>query len=166
MGFLSQTDIPLSLVTLLLAWATIRLAVHTQALSNFTEDVVTIETARQTREQCEKRQKDLDGALEGAKTAQEIDGQRFAQRLATLEDFPAIEVKALETHHAMKRYLDEDDTDCHQHLEVLRRIFDTVRREKSGFRPNETEVAGRIKTLQGRLQWFVDRKSEEISISV
>jgi hypothetical protein len=165
MWLLSHADIPLSLVTSVLVWATINLARHTKALSHLTRELVKIEGARETRELREKRRNELSATLDAAKIVQAIDPQRFTQQLATPEDFPEIEVKALETLHAMKRYLDEDDTECHQHLEALRRTFDTVRREQSSFHFNETEVADHVRKLKGRLQWFIDNKSKELSIS-
>lgn len=166
MGFFSQADIPLFFVTLVLAWATIKLSFHTKTLANLTQELVKIEKERATREQREKRRKDLTVALEATKTVQAIDPQRFAAQFAIpVDGFPMMEVKALETLHAMKRYLDEDDTECHRYLEDLRRTFDTVRREKSGYCPDTTKIERDLKTLQGRLQWFVDKKSEELSIS-
>ena len=123
-----------------------------------------IEKLRETRAQQEKRRKELVITLEAAKTVQSINPQYFILRLSDQANCPASEVKAIEMLHAMKRYLDEDDPECYPCLEALRRTFDAVRREPN-YRLNTAEITKLIDTLKGRLQWFIDNKSPELSIS-
>lgn len=155
------TDFALVLFTAVLAWATYKLARYTQALSKLTQRLVKIETERDERELRESRRRDLTTALLAAEGFQRIYPENFAQRLNKPADLPLAEMKDIETLHSLKRYI--EDPDCHQHLDVLCSNFDSVRREKSHVRVNEQDVAHRVKTLQGRIQWFVDNARREIS---
>lgn len=155
-------DIALAVFTAILAWATIKLANHTRALSKLTEQLVRIEAQRDEREQKENRRKDLSSALSAAANIQKVDPQGFALRLNSPTELPLEEMTNIEVLHSLKRYI--KDPDCHQHLDYLCSIFDSVRREKSKVRINEAEVAARAETLQNRLQWFVDETRREISV--
>lgn len=155
------TNVALVLFTTILAWATIKLANYTQALSKLTEQLVRIETQRDEREQRENRRKDLSTALLAAENIQKIDPHGFALQLNKPTELPFEEMKNIEVLHLLKRYI--EDPDCHQHLDYLCSAFDSVRREKSKVRVNETDVAARVGQLQNRLQWFVDETRREIS---
>ena len=115
---------------------------------------------RAKQEKMERRQA-LTRGLQAAKSLQTIRPEQFAQRLNNPDDLPLAEMEAVETLFLLKPYI--QDPDCHQHLGVLCGVFDTVRREKSRVRINEKDVASRVKTLQGRIQWFVDDARAEIS---
>jgi hypothetical protein len=156
------TDIALIVFTAILAWATIKLANYTQALSKLTEQLVRIEAQRDEREQKENRRKDLSTALSAAANIQKIDPQEFALRLNSPTELPLEEMTNIDVLHSLKRYI--KDPDCHQHLDSLCSTFDSVRREKFQVRIHETEIAARLETLQNRLQWFMDETRTEISV--
>lgn len=151
----------LACATIVLAWATIKLAKYTQALSQLTERLVKIETQRDERELKENRRKELLTALLAAETVQKIYPENFAQHLNKPADLPLEQMKAIEILHSLKRYM--EDPDCHQHLEFLCNTFDSMRREKSQLRINEQEVATRVRNLQNRIQWFLNKARTEIS---
>ncbi|MBI4548065.1 MAG: hypothetical protein HY707_08800 [Ignavibacteriae bacterium] len=154
------TDIALVLATLGLVFATWKLAQYTRALSKLTERLVNIENKRDERDEKEKRLKDLASGLAAAEIVQRIYPESFAQRLNKPSDLPIEEMNAIEVLQSRKKYI--GDTDSHPNLDYLCSVFDSVRREKSGVRQNEADIAKRIHTLQGRIQWFVDEARREI----
>ena len=155
------TDIALVIFTAVLACATIKLAKYTQALSQLTERLVKIETQRDKRELKENRRKELLTALLAAETVQKIYPENFAQYLNKPADLPLEQMKAIEILHSLKRYI--EDPDCHQHLEFLCNTFDSMRLGKSQLRINEQEVATRVRNLQNRIQWFLNKARTGIS---
>src|SRR5712692_5077108 len=116
---------------------------------------------RRAKQEKMERRKALTTGLQAAKSLQVIRPEQFAQRLNNPDDLPLAEMEAIETLCLLKPYI--EDPDCHQHLGFLCSTFDTVRREKSRVRINEEDVASRVRTLQGRIQWFVDKVRTEIS---
>lgn len=108
-----------------------------------------------------ERLQNLEKALSAAKVLQQIYPENFAQRLNKRSDLPTKEMEAIDTLQALKRYV--SDPDSQANLDYLASVFDSVRREKSGVRQNEPEIAKRVKSLQDRLQWSVDEWRREIS---
>lgn len=121
-----------------------------------------LETKRDERDAREKRLSDLAKGLSAAEVVQRIYPGNFAQRLNKQANLPIEEMNAIEVLQSLKRYI--GDTDSHPNLDYLCSVFDSVRREKSGTRQNEDDIAKRVKTLQDRIQWFVDEARREISL--
>lgn len=155
------SEIALVVFTAILAWATIKLAQHTQALSKLTERLVKIETTRDERDQQENRRRDLKTALAAAESIQMIYPGEFAQHLNKPANLPLSAMTDIETLHSLKKYI--KDPDCQQHLEVLCNSFDSVRREKSQVRVNEEDIALRVNGLKDRIQWCVNEWRTEIA---
>lgn len=81
-------DLALVIATVVLAWATFKLAQYTRVLAKLTERLVNIETERDARERQERRRKDLATGLQAAERLQAIQPERFTQRLSNLETIP------------------------------------------------------------------------------
>jgi hypothetical protein len=153
-----SSNVVLALATIALAVATIALARWTKTLSRLTERLVKIEDARDDRESKENRRRELAAALEAAKQVQLIPADDFARALKT--ELPLDQMKTIEALHSFKRHI--DDPECHQHLDFLCMMFDSCRREKD-YGVNVDDIAKRVRTLQERIQWFVDKARAEVS---
>ena len=154
-------NVALVIATFVLAYATIKLAVHTRTLSKLTERLVRIESDRDEREAREKRREALKVGLAAAEGVQLIKPDEFARKLSQSAELVSDEIKEIETLHSMREYI--WDTDCHEHLSSLCSTFDDKRRQKTDIRINEEDVATRVRKLQGRIQWFVDEARHEIA---
>ena len=151
-------NISLVLATIGLVWATIKLAQYTKSLSALTERLVDIEHRR------DERLSDLGKGLTSAEIVQRIYVENFAVQLSKPLSLPIEEMRAIENLQSLKMYV--KDTDCHPILDSLCSTFDSVRREKGAIKLNAVDIHKQMRTLQERLQWFVDDARREISNSV
>jgi hypothetical protein len=118
--------------------------------------------ARQTKSEPRKaRLANLTKALAAAKTVQKIYPGNFAQGLNSRSSLPSEEMEAIDTLQVFKRYV--SDPESQSNLDYLASLFDSVRRDKSGVKQNEQDIANRVKTLQDRIQWSVDEWRRELS---
>jgi hypothetical protein len=157
-------NISLVLATIGLVWATIKLAQYTKSLSALTERLVDIEHRRDEKENMFKRLSDLGKGLTSAEIVQRIYVENFAVQLSKPLSLPIEEMRAIENLQSLKMYV--KDTDCHPILDSLCSTFDSVRREKGAIKLNAVDIHKQMRTLQERLQWFVDDARREISNSV
>ena len=156
----SFSEIILAVFTIVLAIATIALAWYTKALSSFTEMLVKIEAKRDERDLQETRRKELATALLSAEAVQKIYAEHFAQQLNIPSGLPLADIKEVELLHSYRRYI--EDPDCHQHLDFLCTIFDSIRRDRSQSKIDQQAISKIVKTLQERIQWFIDKTRKEI----
>lgn len=142
----------LAIATVSLACATWRLAQHSRALSDLTEQLVNIQKVQ-------KRQVDLSRYLKHAEDLQKCDPFEFAEQLKQGK------IPERESRHIKELALAGDefikDPDTVKNLRILRQTLDSVQRDSS-IGDNEKEIARRFKSVQDRIVWSIDNWREEL----
>jgi hypothetical protein len=149
----------LALATLVLAWATIRLVLHTKALAALTRELVTVEKQRDEREAKEKRRTEVARCLQLAEALREVKPTYFASQLkagAILQP-TAQHIRALSSLAA--RHIKDPDTV--KNLRELRQWIDTVQMG-GNIGDNEALIARTFESVQQRAGWSITEWRDEL----
>jgi hypothetical protein len=160
MGF--HSDIPLVVVTIVLAWATYRLAQHTKALSDFTKQLVTIEETRDHLQRQEKRRTEIACCLKLAEKLRKIDPEDFVTQLNQPGKIPEPTSSYIRELALRTEYIADPDTV--RYLRELRQTLNSVE-QGSSIGANGPEIAKKLKRVQERLGWSITQWQGELQMS-